>query len=336
MSAAPVVPISQVPEPHKANLPRGKWMKTRPADLVGFATMTRTEIGVHCLVHLDSIAWGKPETRNPIKHSKFAQFCNTDDRIISKAVSKCAQEYLNLEQRKGRGGYYYKRPRPIDTDSDQDTWGDCETCKEPSLYVVDRDIPIPHSLFSDVFRAVDRGVFLICFLIAQENFRSKKDGELWIDPAEIAIDDFKRTGLQKSEIEKDLRIGEELGLWKSAGRKGAIQTYWVTPENWNSVSVKPKRIGGNPAPIKRTKKTEIAIVEPPQVKPAVTKNSSPPEFMTKPCGVCTKCHTWAVIKIVPTPENPVKKPLERARAGPIPQPLSKLATFQRDPWLKNA
>jgi hypothetical protein len=317
MSAALVIPISQAPEPHLAKIPKGKWARTRLGDLAAFSRMTQCEIGIHCFVHAESVGWGQAWTRATIRITTLATHCNQEPRTVNKTLSKTEQEGT-IKRRKISGGFVYSRVRPIDVDSDQETWGNCATCHGHSLYVVDRDVLIPHSLFLNVQRAVDRGMFLCALFVALKTIRSK-DGQIQVHPTQLTVDDFERgTGLKKSEVENDIKKCETLGIFQSAGRRGAIQTYWVTPENWTTIGVRPKRVGGNPSPVGRTK-SKLTIVEPPQPKQADTKQTSPPEFLSKPCGVCVKCGTWSVIDVVPAPENlanPVRKPLARAREGP--------------------
>jgi hypothetical protein len=329
MSAAPVFPIS-APEPHPAKIPKGRFAKTRPADLAAFSKMGRCEVGIHCKVHAEQIGWGKPwSTRIGI--AELATFCNTDPRTVQKAMLKSVDDDGNLKRRKVSGGYEFSRVRPIDSESEEEAWNNCAKCKETTLYVVDRDVPIPHTLFLDVFRGADLGVFLVTLLISLRTLRGKKDGQLWVHPTPISVADFKAaTDLEKSEIEADLKTGEALGLFRSAGRRGAIQTYWVTPENWTSIGVRPKRVGGNPSP-GRTK-SKLTIVEPPQPKQPDRKKPSPPEFLLKPCGVCVKCGTWSVINAVPAPVTPTKKPVGQARAGPVTAP----GEFWQAPWDKKS
>jgi hypothetical protein len=298
--------------------------------------MDRTTIGLHCYIHANSVGWGEVWTRTATRLGPLAEFCGVDERTIQKTVSSQeAEETIN--RKKTDGGYKYSRPRRIDYDG-EDTWGQCNKCKEATPFKVDRNIPIPHTLFLNVFRATERGVFLSTLYIATRTFRGSKDGQLHVHPCPISIDDFKKgTGLQKSELEADLKKGEEVyHLFQSSGKRGAVQTYWVTPENWSNLDIKPKRVGGNPSPIKRGRKSEVSTTVEPQPKQGDTKTTSPPEFWFKPCGVCLKCSEWSVINVVPAPENPVKRPLARSREGPPPPVWSDLPTLNKPLWKKEA
>jgi hypothetical protein len=310
LSAAPAVPIS-APQPHSTSI-KGKFAKTRPADLAMFAHMTQSEIGVHSLIHVEQIGWQKGWSRSPIKISAFATHCNQGERNIQQTVSTLESEG-SIERQKTSGGFVYRRVRPIDYDGGS-AWGNCKRCNETTEYALDRDVPIPHSLFLNVQQAVDRGTFLCVLLIALETMRWQ-DGQIWIHPTTIKVEDFcRRTGLNKSEVEADLKKAEARGFIGSSGRKGSVQTYWTVPNGWHLAGVRLKRVGGNPSPGRKESEEKITSVPQPTQN---TPKASPAEFWCKPCGTCLKCREWGPVEIVATPEVPIKKPIGQARAGPV-------------------
>jgi hypothetical protein len=315
MSAAPVIPL-QPPEPHSTGI-KGHMVRTRLSDLATYSRMTQCEIGCLSLITVESAGWGKPYTRRPLKMEDFAIHCNQEERTCSKTLQNLENEGAFERTKTGRG-YEYKRVRPVDYDGPE-AIGHCPQCKKQTPFTLDRDILIPHSLFLNVQQAVDRGTFLCVLLIALETMRwnPSKDGragEIWIHPTEIKVEEFcRRTGLNKSEVEADLKLAESRGFIASSGRRGSVQTYWPCPNNWPLAGLRAKRVGGNPKPGR--KESEQKTSEVPQPIQTTTK-PSPVEFWCKPCGTCHECRYFGPVEIVTTPEKPVKKPLARAREGP--------------------
>jgi hypothetical protein len=311
MSAAQAIPISAA-SPHPAKIPKGFWVPTRPADLAAYRTMSQAAIGVHTLIHVESTGWRKASTRTAIKLTTFATHCGQGERNIQKTITEEETEG-RIERQKTSGGYVYKRLRPIDYDGGS-TFGNCKKCKEVTEYALDRDVPIPHSLFVNVQQSGDRGMFLLMLLISLETMRWQ-DGQIWIHPKAISIEEFeRRTDLKKSEIEKDLAKLEARGLIASSGRKGSVQTYWPLPQNWQLAGVRLKRLGGNPSPGRKESEENITPVPQPTQN---TPKPSPSEFWCKPCGTCLKCREWGPVEIVAAPEVPIKKPIGQARTGPV-------------------
>jgi hypothetical protein len=318
VSALPATTIS-APESHSTGI-KGKFIRTRAADLSVYSHMTQSEIGCVTLINVESIGWGKKWTRRSLKMADFAQHCNQEERTCQNALTKLEADGL-IERTKTGRGYEYERVQRIDYDGPE-AIGNCPSCKKPTQFTLDRDVPIPHSLFLNVQQAVDRGTFLCVLLIALETMRwnpgkDGRAGEIWIHPAEIKVEEFcRRTGLNKSEVEADLNKAEAQGFIGSSGRRGSVQTYWAIPNTWPQAGVKPKKIGGNPKPGRR-KESEQEIHSVPQPTQNTAK-ASPVEFWCKPCGTCHECRYFGPVEIVPTPENPVRKPLGRARDGPLP------------------
>ncbi len=333
MSAAPVVPL-RPPEPHPTGI-KGHMVRIRSAYLAMFRQMSQCEIGCLTLIIVESIGWGKlgGYTRRSLKLSDFAEHCNQEQRSCQKALANLELEYNLITRTKAGRGYEYKLVARIDIDG-SDAFGNCPDCKKTTPFTLDRDILIPHSLFLNVQQSVDRGSLLCILLISLETMRWK-DGQIWIHPVELKVEEFcRRTGLNKSEVESDLKKAEARGFIGSSGRRGGVQTYWPIPNSWPLAGVRSKRTGGNPSPGRR-KESEQEIHSVPQ--PIETKQkSSPVQFWCKPCGTCHECQYFGPVEIVPGPEIPVRKPIGHARDGPPPQPLSKLPTFQRDNWKKEA
>lgn len=275
--------------------------------------MTQCEIGCLSLITVESKGWGKPYTRRALKLSDFAQHCNQEERTCSKTLQVLENEGALTRTKAGRG-YEYKRLQQMDYDGPE-VIGHCPTCKKNTPFTLDRDILIPHSLFLNLQQAVDTGTFLCVLLIALETMRWN-DGQIWIHPKEITVADFcRRTGLKKSEVEADLKLAEARGFIGSSGRRGSVQTYWPIPNTWPLATVREKRYGGNPLPGRR-KESEQKIHETPQPTQTKTK-ASPVEFWCKPCGTCHECRYFGPVDIVTESEKPVRKPIERAREGPI-------------------
>jgi hypothetical protein len=317
VSTTPISP----PDPFPTGI-KGKMVRTRAADLTLFGPgqMTQCEIGCLSLILIESFGYQKTYTRNTLTLATFAEHCRQEERTCQKTLARLELEDHLINRTKTGRGYEYSLVRKIDYDGPE-AFGNCPQCKKTTSFTLDRDILIPHSLFLNVQRAVDRGTFLCVLLIALETMRwnpgkDGRAGEIWIHPAEIKVEEFcRRTGLNKSEVEADLKKAELCGFIGSSGRRGSVQTYWAIPNTWPQAGVKPKKIGGNPKPGRKESEQEIHSV------PQQTENkrkASPVEFWCKPCGTCHECRYFGPVEIVPTPVNPVKKPLGRARDGPLP------------------
>jgi hypothetical protein len=330
MSAARVLPISDIPAPFPTGI-KGNFVKTRPSDLAVLSGMDGCQAACYCFIFLNTAGWQIDRSKGE-KLKDFATFTNYTQRACQDAIDFLMDGGF-CGRKKVDDGYSYWLIKPIDVDGEE-AIGECGHCKEITQYTADRSVPIPKALFSEVLRAVDHGTQMVLLLFSLECF-AWKNGEIWVIPKEFKIDKIRhRVGLEKSEVEADIKTAESLGFSGSAGKRGAVQTFWPTPANWKNATPRPKRKGGNPnAGRKRTKlePTTVPIVKPPETtrQPAI---GSPVEFRY---GTCHKCGQWAPFRPVADSEKPVKKPFARDRAGPIPQPLSKLPTFERDPWLKN-
>jgi hypothetical protein len=313
MSAAPAIPIKP-PESHASGI-KGKVVRTRPSDLALFSKMTQCEIGCLSLILVESLGWQKTYTRTSLTIPDFAEHCNQEERTCQKTLASLELEDGLIKRTRTGRGYEYSLVRKIDYDGPE-AFGNCPQCHKTTPFTLDRDTLIPHSLFLNVQRAVDRGTFLCVLLIALETMRWK-DGQIWIHPTAIKVEEFcRRTGLNKSEVEADLKKAEARGFIGSSGPRGAVQTYWPIPNTWPLAGVRSKRIGGNPKPGRR-KESEQEIHPVPQ-QTENKRKARPVEFWCKPCGTCHECRYFGPVEIVPAPENPVRKPLARAREGPIP------------------
>ncbi len=322
MSAAAV--LIYPPEAHPSGI-KGRMVRTRASDLAQYSQMTQSEIGCLTLIMVESIGYQKPYTRTALTVSDFAEHCNQEERTCQGTLGNLEDENIIKRTRTGRG-YEYSLVRKIDYDGPE-AFGNCPQCKKATAFTLDRDILIPHSLFLNIFRAADRGVFLCTLLISLETMRWK-DGQIWIHPAQIKVDEFcRRTGLNKSEVESDLKKAEARGFIGSSGPRGSVQTYWPIPNTWPLAGVRAKKVGGNPKPGRKESEQEIRSVSQPT---QTTKQTSPVQFWCKPCGTCHECHYFGPVEIVPAPEIPARKPLERARNGPIPQPVSNFPEYKRN------
>lgn len=317
MSAA-AIPVS-APDPIPTGI-RGHFVRTRAADIGVLRHMSQSETGCLTLIHVESIGWGQPWTRTGLLVNRFAEHSNTESRPCQDALKNLEQEGL-LERRKSKTGkgFEYKRIQPIDY-TGQEASADCPNCKKRTRFTLDRDVPIPHSLFLKVQQAVDHGTFMVIMLLSIETLRWK-DGQIWVNPKEIKIEEIaRRVGLSKSEVEADLKIAEQLGAIASCGNRGAVQTFWVLPNAWMAMGRRARRTGGNPRPERRIKGEPCSKLVPIENKTDTTK-TSPVEFWNRPCGKCNECEYHGPVEKLYEVENPAKKPFgsenRTARAGPM-------------------
>jgi len=202
----------------------------------------------------------------------------------------------------------------------------CRGCGQTSEIEIDIEfIPVPHSFFVSLPAACDHGMYLVVKTVVERTMRwDKATKQIVVIPTEITHEEFERaTGLKRSEIIEDLAKVEELGFI-GAQKSGRLITYWAKPENFASAPARAKREVKQP---KERKKSETKNpVNPPQ-----PNESKQPirlvEFVTSPCGVCRHCGCYGPVDIVEPEQKAPKKPLERARAGPIPQPFSNFEKF---------
>lgn len=288
--------------------------------------MSQSETGCLTLIAVESVGWGQSWTRTPLTLQNFAQHSNTLPRTCQDSLTEIEGDGL-IERRKaatGRG-FEYRRKQRIDF-AGQEGLGHCPECKKPTQFTLDRDVTIPHSLFLKVQAAVDHGTFLCLLMISLECFQWR-EGQIWVYPKEIRIDEFRRrTGLSKSEVEADLAKAESLGFIGSSGKRGAIQTFWPMPNTWPTAIVRRARQGGNPSPGKRknTEGSKLTTVEPKEGTP----KTSPVEFLSRPCGKCHECQYWGPVDILPESANALKKPIATARAGPPSEVFSSFPKFK--------
>jgi hypothetical protein len=344
VSAAPVAHLS-APDPFPTKI-RGPWARTRASDIGVLRNMSQSETGCLTLIHVESIGWGHQWTRTSLLVKRFADHSNTDPRPCQDSLKVLEQDGL-LERRKSKTGkgWEYRRVQPIDY-TGPEAVADCPDCKKRTRFTLDRDVPIPHSLFLKVQQAVDHGTFMAILLIAIETLRWK-EGQIWVHPKEIKIDEIaRRLDRSKSEVEADLKKAEGLGAIGSYGNRGAIQTFWVLPNAWETLKPRPRRTGGNPKPFRKAKgedKAKQDRVSPIPEKKEDKPKTSPVEFWNRPCGRCNECGYQGPVERLYEVENTTKKPLGsanrphwRARGAPINEPRSTFSSFLPNNYKKEA
>jgi hypothetical protein len=241
-----------------------------------------------------------------------------------------------IRQRKAAtGGFEYSiAARP---EGDQTGIAKCRNCGTTGEVDLDLDfIPVPHTFFLNLPLSCDHGMYLVVKTVVERTMRwDKETKQIVVIPCEITIEEFERaTGKKRSEILQDLAKVQAEGYQFIGSEKiGRTNRYWARPENFASAPARAAREVKQP---KIRKKRETQKAEKPAQPVEPTKTIRPVEFITVPCGVCRHCQCYGPVDIVPESEKATRKPLERARAGPILQPWSNLPTLDKPIWKKEA
>jgi hypothetical protein len=315
MSAAATARALAIPDPFGTGI-KHHFVKVRQSDMAMFSSLkTPTEAYFISYILVNSVGWGKPWTPATSMSQLAKHCCNVDERTVQNAMAATADLYDRRRSSTGKG-FEYRLKRPIDYDG-KEALGHCPDCKKTVQFTLDRWVPIPHSFFLKLHHAVDFGTWRCILGICIDTFQWQVD-QIWIHPAAIKSEDFqRRTRLHRAELFEDLRKARDRGFIGAAGQPGAVQTWWPIPAAWEFPGLRLVKKGGNPNPRKRNE-SEPKVTEPVQPE-QTTPQTSPVEFWSRPCGHCHECPYWGPVDLVESTGTAPKKPVERARAGPIGQ-----------------
>ena len=307
---------------------KNNWTRVRPSFFRGLARyLEYAEDKCFGLILASTV--GRGWTWAPISATRFEKVTANGRRRCEQALAELASEGL-IRSRKSSTGSGYEYAIAARADGDLSGIAKCRGCGKTSEVDLDQQfIPVPHSFFLSLPASCDHGMYLVVKTVVERTMRWEKGSkQIVVIPCEITIEEFERTtGKKRSEIIEDLKKVQADGYgFIGSERIGRQNQYWARPENFDKGPARPLREVKQPI---RRNKSESQVPEK-QSQPVESKqNIRPVEFVTAPCGVCRNCGCYGPMDMVEPEQVPLKKPITTARAGPIGQPLSSIATYKR-------
>lgn len=266
--------------------------------------------------------FGKTRTWARIKSSEFAEIARTTEEWADCAVESIVKTgLLQMEFIDGHAN----RPRyRISPDLTAETKaekirGRCKECQWIGMFATEF-IPMPRTFFTKLMPAVDHATFVCVAVVARFTHHWSTERGLSVEPCELTPHDFRLTGLEPGMIKQGLDKAVELGLIKRRNRAGKASTFESCPDNWIGIEKRPLR---EVTPPQRGAKDQAKEVSSSSTEKPIKQPETPTiesgRFRT---AICPKCER--VVEVEPVSdaevstdnENPMKKPIERAREGP--------------------
>ncbi len=330
MSASAASP-ARTPSDSIQPIPTGitnNWTRVRPAFFRGVAKyLEYAEDKCFGLILQSTV--GLNRTWAKIPWTRFEKVSGVTRRRCEQAISKLLgragnetsgqmEELGLIRARKsptGGGTEYSIVARP---EGDHFGIAKCRSCGVVDEIDLDLEfIPVPHSFFVSLPLACDHGMYLVVKTVVERTMRwDKASKQIVVIPCEISIEEFERaTGKKRAEILSDLQKVQAVGYeFIGSERVGRSNRYWARPENFANA---PAREARSITPPKERKKRETGKPKDP-IQPIVpTEPIRPVEFVLSPCGVCRHCGCYGPVDLVESTSSAPKRPIERARAGPI-------------------
>jgi biotin operon repressor len=292
------------------------WVRVKPSFFKGLAPRLESYAALVCFGLITAMGVGLSRTWGKITWTHLEKATGMSRRACEQAINQLLEDGL-IRRRRSQVGTGWEYALAVRSSGDGDSkLAACRNCKRTDDMEIDADfIPVPHSFFRDLPTGCDRGMYLLVMAIIVRTMRMQ-DKEIVSIPCEITVDEFRTaTGLERAEILSDLAKLQAEGVdVVGSEKRGRNVVYWTKPENFAKVKARAARKIHQPANKKRKGETEKA----PKVEQPVEKEQTirPVEFVTLPCGYCRHCNTYGPVDLVPELENPVKKPVATARAGP--------------------
>jgi hypothetical protein len=151
-------------------------------------------------------------------------------------------------------------------------------------------------------------------IIVRDTLRWTGEKGVWIEPAEIERDDFKKwTGLEPRQISTALANALELGIIVREDRKGKPSLWAAVPEAFADLERREARVVAINAGREKSANTQPKESEEKPTKPASTHAIEPASAQR--C-YCAKCGEFSVIE--PVSEAEAEQPAQERppRAGP--------------------
>jgi hypothetical protein len=324
----------------------GNWTRTRPSFFRGLARyLEYAEDKCFGLILQQTI--GRGRSWEKITWIRFCNVAGVTRRRCEQAISSLLGKedpdkpgvYLEglIRQRKATTGGGFEYSIAARAENIQSGIAKCRGCGTTGEVDLDTDfIPVPHTFFLNLPLSCDHGMYLVVKTVVERTMRwDKETKQIVVVPCEITIDEFERaTGKKRSEILQDLaKVQAEGYQFIGSEKSGRTNRYWARPENFAAAPARAAREVKQPKERKKRETEKTPNLAQP-VEP--TKPIRPVEFVTVPCGVCRHCQCYGPVDIVPESEKATRKPLERARAGPIAPVWSDLPTLNKPIWKKEA
>jgi hypothetical protein len=266
--------------------------------------------------------FGKTRTWARIKPAEFAEIARTSEEwamvAIDSLITAGLIQFENIDGKESQRRYRISPDLTAETKAEK-IRGKCKECNWIGMFATEF-VPLPRTAFTKLAPAVDHATFVCTLIVARFTHHWNTERGLWVEPSELTPHDFRLTGLEPGMIKQGLDKAVELGLIKRRNRAGKASIFESCPDNWSTVEKRPLReITPPQRGAKDSAKQPSGTSTEKPIKPPETPSIESGHFRT---AVCPKCER--VVEVEPVAdselstdsENPVRKPIERAREGP--------------------